>query len=114
MLSQYSTSTHRLVWLNWPKNIRNGKKGFANASDYLETWDDSDSITAANTQKDLRHAATWLHNHLESQYQGSETNYEHTSVLETELGLNPTILQVYGLVTRDPNRKKRKPSSLTL
>ena len=33
------------------KDIRNGKKGFANASDYLETWDDSDSITAVNAQK---------------------------------------------------------------
>ena len=32
-------------------NIGNGKKGFANASDYLETWDDSDSITAVNAQK---------------------------------------------------------------
>ena len=29
------------------------KKGFANASDYLETWDDSDSITAVNAQKRL-------------------------------------------------------------
>ena len=38
------------------KDIRNGKKGFANASDYLETWDDSDSITAVNAQKDLRHS----------------------------------------------------------
>ena len=31
--------------------IRNGRKGFANASDYLEIWDDSDSITAVNAQK---------------------------------------------------------------
>ena len=38
------------------RNIRNRKKEFANASDYLETWDDSDSITAVNAQKDLRHA----------------------------------------------------------
>ena len=30
------------------KDIGSGKKGFANASDYLETWDDSDSITAVN------------------------------------------------------------------
>ena len=33
------------------RDIGNRKKGFANASDYLETWDDSDSITAVNTQK---------------------------------------------------------------
>src|SRR4051812_41742736 len=33
------------------KDIGNGEKGFANASDYLETWDDSDSITAVNAQK---------------------------------------------------------------
>ena len=31
-------------------------KDFAIASDYLETWDDSDSITVVNAQKDLRHA----------------------------------------------------------
>ena len=34
-----------------PRNIENGRKGFANASDYLETWNDSDSITAVNAQK---------------------------------------------------------------
>ena len=33
------------------KDIRSGRKGFANASDYLETWDDSDSITAVNAQR---------------------------------------------------------------
>ena len=33
------------------RDIGNGKKGFANASDDLETWDDSDSITAVNAQK---------------------------------------------------------------
>ena len=33
------------------RNIGNGKNGFANASDYLETWDDSDNITAVNAQK---------------------------------------------------------------
>ena len=39
------------------RSIRNGMKGFTNASDYLETWDDSDSITAVNAQNDLRHPA---------------------------------------------------------
>ena len=34
-------------------------KDFANASNYLETWDDSDSITAVNAQKYLRHPAKW-------------------------------------------------------
>ena len=33
------------------RDIENGRKGFANASDYLETWDDSDSITAVNAPK---------------------------------------------------------------
>ena len=33
------------------EDIGNGKKGFANASDCLETWDDSDNITAVNAQK---------------------------------------------------------------
>ena len=60
-----------------------------------------------NAKKDLRHPAKWWHNHLTSQYQGFKTNYEHTEVVETELGLNPTILQVYRLVTRDPDRKMR-------
>ena len=56
------------------RNIENGRKGFANASDYLGTWDDSDSITAVNAQKDLRHPTKWWHNHLEAQYQGFEIN----------------------------------------
>ena len=33
------------------RDIGNGKKEFANASNYLETWDDSDSITAVIAQK---------------------------------------------------------------
>ena len=33
------------------RNIRHGKKGVANASDYFETWDDSDNITTVNAQK---------------------------------------------------------------
>ena len=71
------------------------EKDFANASDYLETWDDSDSVTAVNAQKDLRHSQKWWHNHSEAQYQGSETNYEHTEVVETESRLesnNPISL----------------------
>ena len=38
-------------------DIRNMRKGFAIASDYVETWDDLDSITAVNARKDLRHPA---------------------------------------------------------
>ena len=33
------------------RNIGTEGRDFANASDYLETWDDSDSITAVNAQK---------------------------------------------------------------
>ena len=33
------------------KDIGNGMKRFANASDCLETWDDSDNITVVNAQK---------------------------------------------------------------
>ena len=87
------------------KDIGNGKKGFANASDYLVTWDDSDNITAVIAQKYLRHPAKWWHNHSTSQYQGSETNYEHMEVVETKLGLksiNP--ISLYGLVSRHPDR----------
>ena len=39
------------------KDIGNWEEGFANGSDSLETWDDSDSITAVNAIKDLRHPA---------------------------------------------------------
>ena len=56
------------------RDIGNGKKGFANASDYLETWDDSDSITAIIAQKHLRQSQKWWHNHSEAQYQGLEIN----------------------------------------
>ena len=38
------------------RNIEMEGRDFANASDYLETWGDSDSITAVNARKDLRHA----------------------------------------------------------
>ena len=79
------------------RDIGNGKKGFANASDYLETRDDSDSIMAVNAQKYLRHPAKWWHNHSTSQYQGSEINCQHMEVVETELRLqtnNPTSLRI--------------------
>ena len=48
--TEYLNSTISVVNLA-QRNIENGRKGFANASDYLETWDDSDSITAVNAQK---------------------------------------------------------------
>ena len=79
------------------KDIGNRKKGFANASDYLVTWDDSDSITAVNAQKELIHPAKWWHNHSTTSYQGSETSYEHKKVVDTELRLesiNPTGLRI--------------------
>ena len=51
MSRKWSTSTQQLVWSIWLKRIiGNEKKGFANASDYLETWDDSDIITNVNAQ----------------------------------------------------------------
>ena len=66
------------------KDIGNGMKRFANASDCLETWDDSNSITSVNAQKDFRHPANWWRNHSTSQNQGSEASYEHTKVVGTE------------------------------
>ena len=54
--TEYLNSSISVVKLA-QRNIGNRKKGFANASDYLETWDDSDSITTVNAQKDLRHLA---------------------------------------------------------
>ena len=56
------------------RDIGNGKKGFANASDYLETWDDSDSITAVTAQKRFETFTKWWHNHSEARYQGFEIN----------------------------------------
>ena len=79
------------------RNIENGKKGLASASDYLETWDDSDNITSVNAQKILDNLQKWWHNHLTSQYQGSEASYEHTEVKGTELRLesnNPISLRI--------------------
>ena len=93
---KYLNSTISVVNLA-QRNIENGKKGFANASDYLEAWDDSDNITAVNAQRIWDILQKWWHNHLEAQYQGSETNYEHTEVVETELGLqtnNPMSLRI--------------------
>ena len=70
MSRQWSTSTDRLVCLIWPKGTsETGRKElkmeerFANAYHCLETWDNSDSITAVNAQKDLRNPAKWWHNH---------------------------------------------------
>ena len=61
--------------LNMTQNdIGNMEKRFASASDYLETWDDSDSITAVNAQKRFETFTKWWHNHSEAQYQGSEIN----------------------------------------
>ena len=56
------------------RNIGNGKKGFANASDYLETWDDSDSITVVNARN--RFETTCKNGGIatQQQYQGSEIN----------------------------------------
>ena len=40
------------MWLTWPEtSSKTEGKDFAIASDYLETWDDSDNITAVNAQK---------------------------------------------------------------
>ena len=50
---QYLNSLISMVNLA-QRDIENRRKGFANASNYLETWDDSGSITAVNAQKDLR------------------------------------------------------------
>ena len=63
--NDYNIYVKAIEYLNSPisvvklarEDIGNGKKGFANASDYLETWDDSDSITAVNAQDDLTHPA---------------------------------------------------------
>ena len=78
-------------------NIGNRRKGFANASDYLETWDDSDSITAVNAQKIGDMLQKWWHNHSEAQYQGSGSTENILKVVETELRfetINPISLWI--------------------
>ena len=58
MSRQQSTSTHRLVWLNWPKETSGmERRELQMPQTIFETWDDSDGITAVNAQKDLRHPA---------------------------------------------------------
>ena len=74
------------------RNIGTGGRDFANASDYLETWDDSDSITAVNAQKDLRQSQKWWHNHSEAQYQGFEINNNYTEAVGTETRLKSNNL----------------------
>ena len=86
------------------RNIGNRKKGFAIASDYLETWDDSDSITAIHAQNIRDNLQKWWRSHSTSRYQNSEASYRHMEVVETELRLNLTILGNYGLVTRHPEK----------
>ena len=49
-----------------------GKKGFANASDYLETWDDSYSIMDVNAHKKISDIHKDLHGHSTTSYQGSK------------------------------------------
>jgi len=56
MATEYLNSAISVVNLA-QRYIENGMKGFANASHYLESWDDSDSIMAVNAQNYLRHPA---------------------------------------------------------
>ena len=79
------------------RDIGNGNKGFANASDYLETWDDSDSITVVNAQKKIWDIHKDLHSHLTKSYQGSGLTDNILKVVETELRPetnNPKILRI--------------------
>ena len=81
------------MWSNWPKETSETEgRDLQMHQNIVETWDDSDSITVVNAQKDLRHPAKWWRNHLTSQYHGSEINCRHTEVVGTELGLESTDL----------------------
>ena len=63
------------MWLIWPKETSEREEGILQMlQTILETWDDSDSITTVNAQKDLRQSQKWWHNHSEAQYQGFEIN----------------------------------------
>ena len=73
------------------RNIETGRKDLQIASDCIETWDDSDSITAISAQKRFETFTKWWHNHSEARYQGFEINNSHTEVVETELKLNSNI-----------------------
>ena len=48
------------------RSIGNERREVANASDYLETWDDSDSITAVNAQKYFE--TSWKNGGIATQY----------------------------------------------
>ena len=86
------------MWLTWPKETSETEgRDLQIHQIIVETWDDSDSITAVNAQKIWDMLQKWWHNHLEAQYQGSEANYEYTGVVGTELKIrtvNPTILRI--------------------
>ena len=56
------------------RNIEMGGRDLQIASDYLETWDDLDSITAVNARKIGHMLQKWWHSHSEAQYQGFEIN----------------------------------------
>ena len=58
----------------------------------VETWDDSDSITAVNAQKDLRQSQKWWHNHSEAQYRGFRDYQRHTEVVGTGVRLKSNNL----------------------
>ena len=63
----------------------------ASASDYLETWDDSDSITAVNSQK-IGDIHKDFHSHLTTSYQGSGSTENILEVVEIELRLESNNL----------------------
>ena len=74
------------------RSIGNRKKGFANASDHLETWDDSDSITTVNARELLsrlmhKDSITTQHHNVKV----LRPTVEQTEVVETELRVESTI-----------------------
>ena len=74
------------------RNIEAGGRNLQIASNYLETWDDSDSITAIIAQKDLRQSQNGGITTQEHNIRVSRSTVNIQKIVGTELRLGSTIL----------------------
>ena len=79
--------------MSWHKGASKPEgNDFAIASDYLETWNDSDSITAIIAQKDLRQSQNGGITTQEHNIKVSRSTVNMQKIVGTELRLESTIL----------------------
>ena len=81
------------MWLTWPeRSSKSEGKDFAIASDYLETWDDSDNITAVNARKIGDMLQKWCIATQKHNIKVSRSTVNIQKIVGTELRLESTIL----------------------